>query len=114
MPMRFAFRCDQSTAPIIAHLRETAQVVTYRTLARNVGPALLKWAYHWGYDRGSPLSKDGHVRYYKGFLPDGERVYFLVWSAYEVVFVREDYAVNQAKLDALARNGEPAGREVRR
>lgn len=106
MRYTFAFSCDQSTAEIINHLRETAQSIEHRTLARNVGPALGEWARSVGYGRNLALSRDWHVAYYKGFLPDGTRVYFLVWSAFEVVFVPVGYQLDMDKLHDLARAGE--------
>jgi hypothetical protein len=67
-----------------------ARDVTYRTFRRAV-QGLDEWAAGVGYDPphtkvGLPLARDWHVAYFRSHW-NGQRCYFLVWSAFEFIWL---------------------------
>jgi hypothetical protein len=78
----------------LSRMTEGEQPVTYQTFRKNVGAENLdRWSKNHGYElhssRGLTLKKDWHVSYHRSWWY-GRRCYYLVWSAFEHVWVRRD------------------------
>ena len=74
----------------LSAMTERARPAAPATFRREVGPALEKWATQCGYEparsrKGLTLAKDWHVSYHRSRFGDTV-VYYLVWSAFEVIF----------------------------
>lgn len=70
---------------------EQERTITYDSFRRGVGGEQLdRWAVDHGYElhakRGLTLKSDWHVSYHASCF-NGKRCYYLVWSAYEHIWV---------------------------
>lgn len=91
----FAFwkSCASVTRPEEDALNQMTQIgteVTYRTFRKRVGgESLDAWAQRHGYlkhpKQGLTLKSDWHVAYFKSTW-DGEPCWYLVWSAFEMIW----------------------------
>ena len=93
--MRFIGDCSGlgNHLEALSSMIEKATPVTYRTFRRHIGgDELDQWASNHGYSlhysSGLILKNDWHVAYYKSKWYD-RLCYFLVWSAYENVWVKD-------------------------
>ena len=89
-------------------MKDDGEEVSYEAFREAVGGDVLDaWASQHNYDDDLKLSDDPHVAYYRSAwnsLP----VYFLVWSAFEMIFVPEDFDERRYSLkdDRCLREGE--------
>lgn len=85
----FALSCIDSDAESLYAMDEASAQVTYRTMLRNCRD-LLEWAYNHGYclrsNHGLTLRGDWHVAYYRSTYR-GQPCYYLVWSAYHMIWL---------------------------
>ena len=82
----YVHSCPESTYEDIQALMESEQDVSLQTFRKAIGPAQwreIKQAL--GYDRSFPISKDWHVRYYKGVYRHVP-AYFVRHSRIEHIF----------------------------
>lgn len=82
----FVHSCPASTYEDIQALQESEREVSLATFRKAVGPE--QWREireSLGYDRALPISKDWHVRYYKGTYRHVP-AYFLRHSRIEYIF----------------------------
>jgi len=85
----------KSQVPALHDMTEQSVDVTYTTFRKAVGgDELDAWAADHGYDIGNQrgglrLKSDWHVAYYRSKWK-GRRCYYLVWSAYEEIFLSEE------------------------
>jgi hypothetical protein len=82
----YVHSCPSSTYEDIRALMESERSVELATFRKAVGPE--QWretCASLGYDRGFPISKDWHVRYYKGVYRHVP-AYFLRHSRIEHIF----------------------------
>jgi len=88
--MKYRFCCVGARGKnlkALNYLMDNERQVTMETFRRNVNRnqrVLLESAL--GYNRKLPISRDYHVSYHKGKLPNGKPAYFLKHSAIEHVF----------------------------
>ena len=98
----YEFNCtevDDADVDDLHEMIEAAVEVTFRTFSRAVA-GLAEFADHMGYDVGRArtgrlrLANDWHVRYFRSKYK-GKRVYFMVHSAIEYVFLARETSDGQ-------------------
>jgi hypothetical protein len=72
----------------INEMRRQSYPITYRTMLKHC-EGLLDWAKDAGYDRYLTLKSDWHVSYHKAKWK-GIPCYYLVWSHFEVIWLRQE------------------------
>jgi hypothetical protein len=91
-PYTFETNCVNSDGESIQEMVDAATETTYETMVRNC-EGLLEWAVGQGYERrsnkGLTLKNDWHVAYHRSTFR-GKPCYFLVWSAIEYVWTKEE------------------------
>lgn len=113
---RYVTSCIEANGDDINEMRRhpKCRAISYATMSHQCA-ALLDWAidkgYHYapGPTRHLTLANDHHVAYYSSYY-QGKRCYFLVWSAIEYVWVKQDDAA--AAAEARARNAAGRGQEA--
>jgi hypothetical protein len=96
LPYQFWTACDglsREQLPLHTDMLEKATEITHRSFRAAVdSESMDSWAREHSYDTGHErgglrLSNDWHVAYYRSWW-QGERCYYFVWSAYEIIFRR--------------------------
>lgn len=88
---QFTTTCVASTGPLINAMTASAKEVSYRTMRKHVGDALVEIEHQLGYDVGHKretglrLSKDWHVSFWRSTY-DGRPCFYFVWSHIEHIF----------------------------
>ena len=91
MSYEFTTTCVNSTGALIDAMTSVAKEVSYRTMRKHVGDALVEIERQLGYDVGHKnetglrLSKDWAVSYYRSTY-DGRPCFYFVWSHIEHIF----------------------------
>ena len=70
-------RCGGTRAASPSTLAEFRKVVDTTDFEREAG-----------YDADFPLDGDWHVEYCRSVMPDGREAFYLVWSAFEYIWVK--------------------------
>ena len=88
---QFTTTCVDSTGPLIDAMTASAREVSYRTMRKYVGGALVDVERALGYDVGHKretglrMSKDWHVSYWRSTY-NGRPCFYFVWSCIEHIF----------------------------
>lgn len=90
---RFETDCVHSDSESITAMCDAAVEITFRTMARHVGPAFVQRQAELHYDTGSQrgglrMSKDWHVSYHQSTY-QGRPCFFFRWSHIEQIFTKE-------------------------
>lgn len=100
---RYVGNCtDQTTAPHLQNMMDTAKQIGYRTFVKAVGLESLSAIfadYAWGHSRGNlRMRNDPYVNYFRSTF-DGKPCYYVRHSGIEYIFVDEDSLPKEKKGD---------------